>query len=124
MIAAGSTMLLAEPPHLKPHLWFVLTDPFGQPPQVVAVMLRTVKSYTDTTVILQAGDHPFIRHPSSVHYSTARAFKITAIDRTIASGHCHLRQPATAQLLETLRKGFAESPYTVNAVRDLCKGRF
>ncbi len=31
VIGAGKSLLLAEPPLNKPHLWFVLTEPEGNP---------------------------------------------------------------------------------------------
>lgn len=37
VIRAGSALLLAEPPLFKPHLWFVLIDPQGQPPGKVVI---------------------------------------------------------------------------------------
>jgi hypothetical protein len=65
LIAAGRTLLLRETPHAKPHLWLVLTNPDGNPEEIVAVMVRTHRAYTDATVVLEPGDHPFIHHRSS-----------------------------------------------------------
>ena len=61
IIRAGRSLLLSDP---KPHLWFVLTDPERKNDRVVAVMISTVKHYSDPTLILEVGDHPFIRHKS------------------------------------------------------------
>lgn len=80
IIHAGSTLLLSDP---FPHLWLVLTDPKGKDDIIVAVMVRTAKGYTDPTVILEAGDHPFIRHKSSVHYSKAKWFKMSRIQAAL-----------------------------------------
>ena len=124
IIRAGSSLLLAEPPLYKPHLWFVLTDAQGQPPRVVAVMLRTVARFTDPTVVLGPGDHPFIRHDSAVHYSTARWFSVWAVMAAVKVGTCHLKEDMTDKLLRRVRKGLIESPFTVNALRDQCKDLF
>ena len=56
-VRAGRSILFSEPPLYKPHLWFILTDPDAAD-KVVAVMLRTVKAYTDSTFVLGVGDHP------------------------------------------------------------------
>lgn len=124
VIRAGSSLLLAEPPLFKPHLWFVLTDPQGQPPRVVAVMLRTVTRFTDPTVVLKPGDHPFVRHDSAVHYSTARWLSVEAIMAAMKVGKCHLKEDVSRKLLRRVRQGLLDSPFTVNALRDQCKDLF
>ena len=124
VIRAGSTLLLGEPPLYKPHLWFVLTDPQGDPSRVVAVMLRTVARFTDPTLILHAGDHPFIRHDSAVHYSSARWLAVRALLAAMQVGNCHLKEDTSAALLTQVRAGLLESPFTVNALRDQCKKLF
>jgi len=114
VVGAGRALLLAEAPLYEPHLWFVLTDPEGNPPRVVAVMMRTVTKFTDPTVVLKPDEHPFIRHDSSVHYSTARWFSVAAITRAMSSGQCHLRPDMTEELLDRNRAltPFLESEYT------------
>jgi hypothetical protein len=124
VIRAGRTLLLAEAPHAKQHLWFVLTDPDGDPPQVAAVMLRTVKSFTDDTVTLDVGSHPFVRHRSCVHYSTARLFRVTAIIRALSEGQCHLRVDMTDALLQEVRAGVMRSLFAVPAIVAYCCARF
>lgn len=124
VIRAGASLLLAEPPLYKPHLWFVLTHPLGKPPRVVSVMLRSVARFTDSTLILRPGDHPFVRHDSAVHYSTARWLNVSAILRAVRDGRCHLKEDMTDELLRRVRSGLLESPFTVNALRDRCKDLF
>ena len=124
VIRAGASLLLAEPPLYKPHLWFVLTHPLGKPPRVVSVMLRSVARFTDSTLILRPGDHPFVRPDSAVHYSTARWLNVSAILRAVRDGRCHLKEDMTDELLRRVRSGLLESPFTVNALRDRCKDLF
>lgn len=124
VICAGRALLLAEHPRSRPHLWLVLTDPAGRPPQVVAVMVRTVTSFTDATLVLDVGDHPFIKHKSSVHYSTARLFRVDAIHRAIQRTQCHLQPDMSEQLMERVRQGLLDSPFTIKAVREYCRKRF
>jgi hypothetical protein len=87
-------------------------------------MLRTATHFTDKTLILHPGDHPFIHHPSSVHYSTARWFRIDAISRAIREGHCSLQHDMSCDLLQRVREGLIKSQFTVNAIRDYCNTRF
>ena len=123
IIGAGSCILLSEAPLYKPHLWLVLTDPDSQS-RVVAVMLRTATKFTDTTVTLNVGDHSFVKHESSVHYSTAQYFSVPALLAAMKSGRCHLRDTMTPALLRRLRQGLLSSPFTVNAVKTACETVF
>ena len=126
IIRAGRTLLLLlhKIPQSKPHLWFVLTDPTEKLPEVVAVMVRTLRSFTDKTVILDVGDHPFIRRPSSVQYSSAEFFRINAIQHSILRRHCYLREDMSPDLLQQVRQGLFNSHFTVNAIRDYCREFF
>lgn len=117
-LEAGCTVLLSDAPHYKPHLWVVLAT---RDERVLAVMLRTAKHFTDETLILAPGDHPFIRHPTAVHYSSARWFSVEALRTAIDKGRCHPREPASPDLLKNCRKGLLSSPFTVHAIRDYCR---
>ncbi|MDP2807333.1 MAG: hypothetical protein Q8O74_04250 [bacterium] len=106
------------------HLFIVLTDPEPGTEQIVAVMLSTVRRTTDDTVVLQAGEHPFIKHPTAVQFSTANYYKAKRIERAYVSGICHERERITAVVLDKIRAGLLASPYTVNAIRDYCRTKF
>lgn len=123
-ICAGRTLLYRPPGVSKPHLWLVLTDPEGQDQYVLAVMLRTATEHTDSTVILQPGDHPFVRHPSSVDYSEIRRFKLSSILRAVAIGDCHPRESLSRALLKKVQAGLLLSPHTVHALKDYWGKRF
>jgi len=90
----------------------------------VAVVLRTATRFTGTTLVLRPGDHPFVRHESSVHYFTARWFGVSSILSAVSGGRCHLMPDASEDLLRRVRGGLLASPFTVNAVRDYCRPRF
>ena len=124
MIRAGRSLLLRAPHDTKPHLWFVLTDPTGTPPVIVAVMLRSAKAYTDSTLVLEPGDHPFVRHSSSVHYSSACCFPISRTSQAMAHGTCHLVDDMSPALLQRARDGLLISPFTVEALKVYCRIRF
>jgi hypothetical protein len=124
VVRAGCALLLSARPLYQPHLWLILTDPEGKPRRVVAVMVRTRRSFTDDTVILNVGDHPFLRHASAVQYSTAAYFTIDALMRAMKQGDCHLLEDMNAALLARVRNGLLRSAFTVNAIRDYCRPRF
>lgn len=80
-------------------------------------MVKTLKHHADETLVLRSGDHPFIRHPSSVHYSTAQCFKVSSIVAAMTDGRCHLKEDMTEELLGRARGGLVESPYAVHAMK-------
>ena len=124
MLGAGRAILYRAPGVDGFHLYLVLSDPASPDDSVVAVMLRTAKSFTDDTVVLHPGDHPFIRHPTAVQYSTAECFRVKRLIKAIQQGQCHLKEDMSEELLDRVRDGLLRSPFTVNRVRSLCEGLF
>jgi len=106
------------------HLFVVLTDPDPENGRVVAVMLMTATKNTDGTVILQIGDHPFIKHPTAVHFSTAKYYQAAKIEQAFAKGICRQRDRIADEVLTKIRAGLLASPYTVNAIRAYCRTKF
>ncbi|RLJ18234.1 hypothetical protein DJ030_12680 [bacterium endosymbiont of Escarpia laminata] len=70
------------------HLFFVLSDPVGNPPKVAMVNISTKRNlpFEDHTVVLQPGDHSFIRHDSFVYYEYARLINVEVVERKVAEG--------------------------------------
>ena len=87
-------------------------------------MLRTRKRHTDKTVILKPGDHPFVKHESSVHYSDANFMRVDRIYDAVENGHITPRENMSPELLKRLRKGILKSAHTPHSVKDYCKERF
>jgi len=124
LLKSGRTLLLRRFHEDKGHAWFVLTDPEPDPGRFVAVMLRTPRYFTDETLILELGEHPFIKHRSCVHYSTADFFNSRYVSRGISQGTCHFLEDMSSMLLKKVREGLLLSPRTVNAVKEYCRTRF
>jgi len=116
IICAGCCLYLFEhqPP---PHLWVVLTNPTGQPPEVLTVMLTTRRAHTDDTVILQPRDHPFVQRETAVSYKTATYRRVSAILGKMKAGKCELRETIREPVLHRIRDGLLESPHTIHAIR-------
>lgn len=121
-ICAGCTILIVDRP--KSHLWIVLTDPTPHPEHVLAVMIVTRKLHSDTTTVLQLGDHPFIKHASCVLYSTARTFSVTTLNEWLAEGDAQFKLSVSPELLTRIRKGLIDSDFTVNAIREYFRTEF
>ncbi len=124
LIGAGRSLLIYPDTDSKPHVWFVLTDPVGMPGKVVAVMIQSAKPYTDSTVLLEHGDHPFIRHQTSVSFGQATFFTLEKLQRYFQKGMCHLLQDMSAALLDKVRKGLLASARTPHSIRAYCQSQF
>jgi hypothetical protein len=125
LITAGRAFLVSGPHfNAAPHLWFVLTDPSLTDERLVAVMVVTARSHTDATVLLQVGDHPFIRHDSNVDYGGAILVHVSKFERAMASGRCHLQPDMDRALLDRVRKGLLNSSRTVHWLIEHCRPLF
>ena len=121
-LCAGCTVLLIDVP--RSHLWIILTDPTPHPGYVLAVMVVTQRPHSDTTVVLRAGDHPFIKHDSCVSYSTAKAMSVTLLESWLKAGDAQMKAPLSPSILDSVRKGLVASDFTVNALRDYYRAEF
>ncbi|HET8649067.1 MAG TPA: hypothetical protein VFL95_03430 [Gemmatimonadales bacterium] len=91
-VRAGAAFLFVDPRFKGlPHLWVILNNPSSAfaDGKVIAVSFVTARSYTDATVILQPGDHPFIRHATSVDYGGAKLWRVEMIEHEIGERRCH-----------------------------------
>ncbi len=121
---AGRAFLLAGGLVGAPHLWFVLTDPDPVSHQVVIVMLVSAKAHTDKTVVLRAGDHPWVRHESNVDFGSARPIPVSKLMDANSSNRLVLQDDMSKELLAVVRAGLLASSRTIHAVKDDCKTKF
>lgn len=103
---------------ISPHLWVVLCDPIPPRNEVLLVMLTTAKRYTDDTVILSRGDHPFIRHDTAVSYGTARYHTVDGLLSAMQRKRFSLLEDMDREVLRRIQNGVLASPRTINAVRN------
>lgn len=93
------------------HLWIVISDPMAFAQIVLFVNVTSFDQFVDQTVILDAGDHPFIQHRSCVNYPRARVATDAQLEALKAGGRLQLREPVTAAVLTRIRLGACESRY-------------
>lgn len=107
-IRRGSTLLISGT-HRNPdvsHLCIVLNDPpDADPKQVLYVPVITARKKSDTTCVLEVGDHEFIAHKSCVHYATAGVRTVQQL-----ANRGSLREPLRNDVLERVCKGIFDSP--------------
>jgi hypothetical protein len=127
LIKAGVCLHLKTLGEKTPHLFVVLNDPFGDPPQVCIVNFST-HTTIDQTVILRPSDpgmHVFVKQTTYVVYGWALIKKASDLE-TILKADMSKRHHKTCSeiLLRRLREGIFKSPFTKESVVKFCKEAF
>lgn len=107
----------------KVHLWVLLTDPRPGGEAVIA-SVTTLRHNGDQTVILQPGDHPFIRHASIVLYSDCRIVSAAELTKWIVAGMAIPQAPFTSRVLSTITKGAMQSDFTPKKILQFLTAAF
>lgn len=118
-VAAGSTFLfdLSSPPA---HLWVVASIPDSEG-RFLVVSLTSLKGSKDQTVILNPGDHPFIKWPTCAFYQLADIMTVAKLEEVIRLGHAKLREPLSPKLAALVLDGFAASQFTKKRVVEFAR---
>src|SRR5205807_1653002 len=90
--------------------------------EVITVSVTTQHTKSESLVVLQVGDHPFIAHPSVIAYGYSRIRTVEDIENAIRTGSAKQREPVSEALLQRIRSGLAESDFTPNCVRHYFNG--
>lgn len=115
-VRSGDTFLLTGGPVPTPHLWVILWGPAGPADAYLAVMLTSLRPYSDRSCILNPGDHPFVRHATSVSYRNVLRWTGERLAQLVADGIARSRQPVSEDVLERMRTAFFQSAHTPNAM--------
>ncbi len=86
-------------------MWIALSDPSLDPDRVVIVNLTTHTIDEESACVLKKGDHPFVKHKTSVRYRDARIVAPTDLEKLRTAGLLTRREPCTKSLLAKLRSG-------------------
>ena len=121
---AGDTFLLTGGRVPAPHLWVILWGPAGPANAYLAVMLTSVKAFSERTCILDVGDHPFIRHPTAVAYREVARWTGERLAQLTAEGVARPRQKMDETVLQRTREGFCRSPHLPNAFVEMAVNDF
>lgn len=102
------------------HLWVVLTEPHGEPPEVVMTNLTSFRGDGDPTVILDPDDHPFVRHKTSINYSDSRISKVDEICMGLKKEIVLRHQSFRTNVLKRIKQGLLESQETPQNIKNYC----
>lgn len=120
---AGDALLLPKPGQTVAHLWVMLTDPDATTDEVLVVNLTTQRPHSDTTVILNSGDHPFVQHATAVNFSDVRLTKASLLAAFYQTGNYLPQSPLSASVLQRIQAGLLSSPFTANKFKDYFRKR-
>ncbi len=98
----GDVFLLSTPPNDK-HLFIVIAP--TQNGKYLCVNITSKRGNSDTSCILQQGDHPFIRHDSVINYKKAREADPAVIQNQIDKDNRIQYQPVSASVLNRIQQG-------------------
>lgn len=101
-LAIGDTFLLSTPPNDK-HLFIVIA--LTQNGKYICVNITSKRNNSDTSCVLERGDHPFIRHDSIINYKKAREIHPAAIQNQIDRGNCRQYQRISPSVLNKIQQG-------------------
>ncbi|HET8635890.1 MAG TPA: hypothetical protein VFL96_03485 [Acidobacteriaceae bacterium] len=101
-----------------PHLHIVIAEP-DEAGQLVLVSITTRRAKSDTMVCLDAGDHPFITHPSVITYAYSKIITVTKLAEMVTSGDATPKERASDALVGRAQKGMLETDRAPREVQQL-----
>jgi hypothetical protein len=118
MANLGDSWMLPKPGHETEHLWVLITrtDPASR--EAIMVNVTTQRPHSDTTTVLNRGDHPFIQRPSVVVYADARTVDSRLLDQAVASGAFRAHLAFSGPILGRIQTGLQTSPFTPKKIKE------
>lgn len=127
-LRAGACIVVRDSSNID-RLAILLTDPEGNRPSAVVVVLEPRDQFSDETVIL-TNEHRFFRqHNYCVRYRGAVLVDVSELENGIAnpgdSRSLHNTEPyCSEELLRALRQGLLDSRATPLKYKEYCRPRF
>ncbi len=85
------------------------------------VSFTSLKGAKDQTVIIRAGEHPFVRWDTCAAYGLAEITAQRWLEQSLSEGRAELREDVSSQLLVLLVDGFLASEFTKERVREFVR---
>lgn len=88
------------------------------------VNLTSMRPGVDVTVVLDRGDHSFVRHRTVVYYGDAKFGRADSLDIAVGAGYATRHDPVDIDLLEQIQDGLLTSDETPAGIKKYCESRF
>src|SRR3954451_17887282 len=112
MAGIGDSFMLPKPGHETAHLWVLITKPDPTTHEAIMVSVTTQRQHSDTTTILNVGDHPFVRKTSVIYYADARLVDARLLDAAVQRGAFAAHAAFHREVIARMQAGVAASPFT------------
>lgn len=99
----------------------VVAELMKSPDQVIVVSLTTRRAGSDDTVVLSAGDHPFVKHDTAVNYSDSRRFEKKDLLDRINQKFFEPGQAFPDDMTKIIQLGLLKSRFTPNDIKQDCR---
>lgn len=119
MLKCGDTFLTGDGDEDNFHLWIIVTPPSEG--EVITVCLVTSMRRSERLVVLNVGDHPFIRHESVIAYFYSKIRAVSDIEAALAARLAKQCDPVSIEILKRVQAGLVDSDFTPNEVRHYYK---
>ncbi len=112
-LSAGDTAILHDGHYdgERRHLYIVLCDPKGDKYELILVNVTSLRDNSDTTTILNPGDHSFIKHESVVNYYNAGILAHSNAEVAFRNGDRVGIERLKPAVLQRVQQGLLDSPY-------------
>jgi hypothetical protein len=117
----GDGLMIRKPGQDAEHLWVLITKPDSHINEMIMVNVTTQRSHSDTTTILNVGDHPFIQRPSVVFYADARLVKAADITTALFRQAIRQQNGFAQSILNRIQAGLLQSPFTPFKIKEAFK---
>jgi hypothetical protein len=91
------------------HLWVIISNPEIDPARIVFVSLTSLDVTKEDICVLEAGEHPFLKHKTCIAYHDPREASLEVLTRLGDAGRIRLKEPVSADVLDRIRKGVSLS---------------
>lgn len=109
-MTVGDSFLMEYPRGGPKHLFFVISK--MEPDKVLLASVSTIREglVCDSSCVLRAGDHPFIKHDSCIVYANLVYALDEYIEKQISQGICRAQPAASPGLISRIRQSGLSSP--------------
>jgi len=115
---AGDAFMLPRGKEAIPHLHAVVLASDKAAGQCIVVNFTTKRKWVEQTLVLNAGDHPFIEHETCALFSDAKVVPLGALQKGEASGEVVRKARFSAAVLKKIQDGLIKSSFTPQIVKE------
>ena len=121
LLKCGDTFLLPKSSSDAEHRWIIVAEIDTATQTATCVNVTTQRSWSDTTCILNVGDHPFVKWPSVVFYRDAREVNLALVGKVLIAGIgsfvCTRHDPCSDAWMDRIRQGLMDSRQTPKGIK-------